>query len=168
MIGRYINIRKHTEKICAPLALEDYNAQVVLHASPASWQLGHVTWFFEEFVLSKYLDGYERFREDCAFIFNSYYNNVGERTKRDERDKIAFTTEDVFAYRAYVDEHIQRLLKTDFPKEVLEVLEIGMNHEQQHQELLLTDLKFMLSQKKPDGVYKTDGSLVTASNEENG
>ena len=168
MIDRYINIRKHTEKICAPLAPEDYNAQVVLHASPASWQLGHVTWFFEEFVLSKYLDGYKRFTDDCAFVFNSYYNNVGERTKRDERDKIAFTTEDVFAYRAYVDEHIQHLLKTDLPKEVLEVLEIGMNHEQQHQELLLTDLKFMLSRKKPDGVYKTDGSLVNASNEENG
>ena len=168
MIDRYINIRKHTEKICAALAPEDYNAQVVLHASPASWQLGHVTWFFEEFVLSKYLDGYKRFTDDCAFIFNSYYNNVGERTKRDERDKIDFSVEDVFAYRAFVDEHIQCLLKTDLPKEVLDVLEIGMNHEQQHQELLLTDLKFMLSQKKPDGIYKTDGSLVNTSNEENG
>lgn len=168
MRERYLNIRKLTEEICAPLAPEDYTAQVVLHASPASWQLGHVTWFFEEFVLSKYADGYQRFRDDCAFIFNSYYNNIGERTKRDERNKIDFSVEDVFAYRAYIDENMQQLMHSDLPKDIRIVIEIGMNHEQQHQELLLTDLKFMLSQKKPDGIYKADGSMVNASNEANG
>ena len=168
MINPYLDIRTLSEEICAPLSAEDYNAQVVLHASPATWQLGHITWFFEEFVLSKYLDGYSRFNENCAFIFNSYYNNVGERTKRDERDKIDFTIEEVYAYRKYVDEPMTKLLSSDLSAEVKQLVDIGLNHEQQHQELLLTDLKFMLSQKKPDGTYKTDGSLVNASNEENG
>ena len=168
MIDQYLDIRKRTEEICAPLKPEDYTAQIALHASPASWQLGHTTWFFEEFILSKYVKGYERFQDNCAFLFNSYYNNVGDRTQRDKRGEIAFTTEQVYAYRKYVDKHIEKLLETEFPEEMKGVLEIGMNHEQQHQELLITDLKFMLSQKKPDGVYKTDGSLVNTSNIENG
>ena len=168
MIDQYLDIRKRTEEICAPLQEEDYNAQVALHASPATWQLGHTTWFLEEFILSKYHDEYQRFRDDCSFIFNSYYNNVGDRTKRDERDVIDFSIEEVYHYRKYVDKHIELLLKFDFPKEVIHLLEIGMNHEQQHQELLITDLKLMLSQKKPDGTYKADGSLVNASNTENG
>jgi ergothioneine biosynthesis protein EgtB len=168
MHQQYLNIRKRTEEICAPLAPEDFTAQVVMHASPAIWQLGHVTWFFEEFVLSKCFDGYERFRDNCAFVFNSYYNNVGERTKRDERGDIEFSIEDVYAYRKYVDQHMQRFLANQIDDDVLQVLQIGQNHEQQHQELLITDLKFMLSQKKPDGVYKAEGSLVSTSNTENG
>jgi ergothioneine biosynthesis protein EgtB len=168
MIDQYLDIRKRTEQICAPLKPEDYNAQVALHASPASWQLGHTTWFFEELILSKYADGYKRFREDCAFVFNSYYNNIGGRTERDKRGEIDFSIEDVHAYRAYVDKHVDRLLKTELQPEVSELLEIGMNHEQQHQELLITDLKFMLSQKKPDGVYKSRGCLVHSTNVENG
>jgi ergothioneine biosynthesis protein EgtB len=168
MLDRYLNIRKLTEEICAPLKPEDYTAQVVLHASPASWQLGHVTWFFEEFILSKYHEDYQRFRDDCSFIFNSYYNNVGDRTKRDERDKIDFSIEEVYHYRKYVDKHIELLLSFDFPQEVLSLLEIGMNHEQQHQELLITDLKFMLSQKKPEGCCKEDGARIHSRNQQNG
>ena len=168
MIDRYLSIRKRTEAICAPLKTEDYAAQVMLHASPAKWQLGHVTWFFEEFILSKYHEDYQRYRNDCSFIFNSYYNNVGDRTKRDEREKIDFSIEEVYHYRKYVDKHIELLLNFDFLHEVLPLLEIGLNHEQQHQELLLTDLKFMLSQKKPNGVYKADGCLVNTSNIEVG
>lgn len=168
MIDRYLEIRKRTEEICAPLTPEDYSAQVVLHASPAIWQLGHVTWFFEEFVLSKYQEDYQLYRDDCSFIFNSYYNNVGDRTKRDERDKIDFSIEEVYPYRKYVDKHIELLLSFDLPHEVLGLLEVGMNHEQQHQELLLTDLKFMLSKKKPDGVYKSDGELAGGFNQDDG
>ena len=168
MLDRYLNIRKLTEEICAPLKTEDYNAQVALHASPAAWQLGHTTWFFEEFILNKHHDNYQPYRNDCSFIFNSYYNNVGDRTKRDERDEIDFSIEEVYNYRKYVDKHIELLLSFDFPKEVLHLLEIGMNHEQQHQELLITDLKFMLSKKKPDGVYSSEGGLVHSSNNEEG
>ena len=166
MIDQYLETRQRTEEICTPLKPEDYNAQVVLHASPAGWQLGHVTWFFEEFILSKHHDNYQWYRNDCAFIFNSYYNNVGDRTKRDKRDEIDFSIEEVYHYRKYVDKHIELLLNFDFPQEVLHLLEIGLNHEQQHQELLLTDLKFMLSQKKPNDVYKADGSLVHSTNTE--
>lgn len=168
MIDQYLAIRKQTEEICAPLEPEDYNAQVALHASPANWQLGHTTWFFEEFILSKYAKDYERFQDNCAFLFNSYYNNVGDRTQRDKRGEIAFTTEKVYAYRKYVDEHIVKLWKTEFPEQMRGVLEIGMNHEQQHQELLITDLKFMLSQKKTNGVYKVDAGLVHSSNTDAG
>jgi ergothioneine biosynthesis protein EgtB len=168
MIDQYLEIRKRSEQICAPLEPEDYNAQVALYASPASWQLGHTTWFFEEFILSKYVDGYKRFREDCAFVFNSYYNNIGGRTVRDKRGEIDFSIQDVHAYRAYVNKHVVQLLKTELQAEITELLEIGMNHEQQHQELLITDLKFMLSQKKPDGAYKSDGCLVHSTNVEDG
>ena len=167
MLDQYLDIRKRTEEICAPLQTEDYNAQVALHASPATWQLGHTTWFFEEFILSKHHADYQRYRNDCSFIFNSYYNNVGDRTKRDERDEIDFSIEEVYNYRKYVDKHIELLLNFDFPQEVLHLLEIGMNHEQQHQELLITDLKFMLSQKKPNSAYKAEGSLIHSSNNEN-
>ncbi|MGB1318711.1 MAG: ergothioneine biosynthesis protein EgtB, partial [Flavobacteriales bacterium] len=99
MIDQYHSVRISTEEICAPLKPEDYHTQVVLHASPAVWQLGHVTWFFEEFILSKYHEDYQPYRDDCSFIFNSYYNNVGDRTKRDERDKIDFSIEEVYHYR---------------------------------------------------------------------
>lgn len=168
MIDRFLDIRKLTEEICAPLKPEDYSAQVVLHASPASWQLGHVTWFFEEFVLSKHLEGYSRFRNDCAFIFNSYYNNVGERTKRDERDKIDFSIEDVYAYRKYVNEHVSKLLSSGISEEVENLIEIGLNHEQQHQELLITDLKFMLSQSRPTDNYLVNGSRIHTENASEG
>jgi len=168
MINQYLNIRKRSEEICAALKTEDYNAQVALHASPATWQLGHITWFFEEFILSKHFNGYKRFRDNCTFIFNSYYNNVGDRTQRDKRGEIDFTIEDVYAYRKHVDEHVEQFLKTEISSEVTALLQVGMNHEQQHQELLITDLKFMLSQKKPDGVYASEGSLVHSSNSEEG
>ncbi len=168
MIDHYLNVRKRSEEICAPLKHEDYNAQVALHASPATWQLGHTTWFFEEFILSKYHDDYQQYRNDCSFIFNSYYNNVGDRTKRDERNEIDFSIEEVYHYRKYVDKHIELLLKFDCSEEALHLIEIGLNHEQQHQELLLTDLKFMLSQLKPDGCYKDGGSLVLSINKEDG
>jgi ergothioneine biosynthesis protein EgtB len=168
MIDQYLDIRKRSEEICAPLKTEDYNAQVALHASPAMWQLGHITWFFEEFILSKHLNGYKRFRDNCTFIFNSYYNNVGDRTQRDKRGEIDFTIEDAYAYRKHVDEHVEQFLKTEISSEFATLLQVGMNHEQQHQELLITDLKFMLSQKKPDGVYTSEDSLVHSSNSEEG
>lgn len=168
MIDQYLDIRRRTETICAPLKPEDYNHQVALHASPAGWQLGHTSWFFEEFILSKYHVDYQRYRDDCAFIFNSYYNNVGNRTERDKRDKIDFSVEEVYHYRKYVDKHIELLLTFDLAPEIVPLLEIGMNHEQQHQELLLTDLKFMLSQRKPNDVYKADGCLVATANAQNG
>jgi ergothioneine biosynthesis protein EgtB len=168
MIDQYLDIRKRSEEICAPLKAEDYNAQVAVHTSPSAWQLGHTTWFFEEFILNKHHDNYQPYRNDCSFIFNSYYNNVGDRTQRDKRAQIDFSIEEIYNYRKYVDKHIELLLNFDFPKEVLALLEIGMNHEQQHQELLITDLKFMLSQKKPDGVYSSEGSLVHSSNNEEG
>lgn len=168
LLQKYRTVRACTEAICEPLSKEDHDAQVVVHASPAKWQLGHVTWFFEEFILSQHLKDYKRFSEDCAYIFNSYYNNVGDRTQRDQRGEIDISIKEVYTYRKYVDEHISKLLAQSDSGQINGLLEIGMNHEQQHQELLLTDLKFMLSQKKPDGRYKEGGSLISDSISEEG
>jgi len=168
MLERYLEIRKRTEEICAPLKQEDYNAQVAIHASPASWQLGHTTWFFEEFILSKHLDDYSRFRDDCAFIFNSYYNNIGDRTNRNERDKIDFSIEEVYAYRKYVNQKMTQLLRSNLSVDVCQLIEIGLNHEQQHQELLLTDLKFMLSQLKPNNCYAEHSARTHSTNADQG
>lgn len=164
MVNQYIEVRNRTVEICASLEPEDYTVQMVIHASPALWQLGHVTWFYEEFILSKHLEGYARFNENCAFLFNSYYNNVGERTKRNERGDIEFSIEQVYAYRKYVDEKMISFLSNENSKEIHQVVEIGLNHEQQHQELLLTDLKFMLFHKKPNGAYRENGCLVHSQN----
>lgn len=157
-----------TEDICHPLAPEDYHAQVAFHASPAAWQLGHITWFFEEFVLTKYAEGYSRFREDCAFVFNSYYNNVGDRTKRDERDKIDFSVSEVYAYRKYVDEQMTKLINSNLSSEIKQQIELGLHHEQQHQELLITDLKYMLSKLKPNGCYSKNITIIHSKNSEKG
>lgn len=168
MIDQYQDIRNRTEAICLPLAPEDYYAQVAMHASPAIWQLGHTTWFFEEFVLSRYVEDYSRFREDCAFMFNSYYNNIGERTKRDERGKIDLSVDDVYAYRKYVDDHMIELMVNAFSSEIKEVIEIGLNHEQQHQELLITDLKLMLSELKPNGCFSDNLAIIHSKNSDKG
>jgi ergothioneine biosynthesis protein EgtB len=168
LLETFTKVRARSEEICQPLAPEDYNAQVVLHASPAKWQLGHTTWFYEEFILSQYLSGYKRFSEDCAFIFNSYYNNVGDRTQRDKRGEIDISVEEIYAYRKYVDEHMNLLLESVFSKEITGLFEVGLNHEQQHQELLITDLKFNLSEKKPDGIHKLNGALINSENLEDG
>lgn len=168
MIDQYLDIRKRTETICTPLNAEDYDTQVVLHASPAKWQLGHTTWFFEGFILVNHLEGYERFRSDCAFVFNSYYNNVGERTKRDERGEISFSVQEVHAYRKHVDQQMSLLLEKGISSELKNLIEIGLNHEQQHQELLITDLKFMLAQKPEPAVYLENGGLIHTENQEIG
>ncbi len=143
---RYTNVRKYSEELCKPLELEDYIPQAVEFASPPKWNLGHTTWFFERFILANHLPGYKLFNPTYDYIFNSYYENIGERVQRKKRGDLSRpTVKEVYNYRQYVDRNMLLLLGQGISKKVYSLLELGLNHEQQHQELLLTDLKYNFS-----------------------
>lgn len=169
MIAEYSTIRSYTEKLCAPLKIEDYIPQPVPFISPPKWHLAHTTWFFEEMVLKKYLKGYKQFHPDFGFLFNSYYNSVGTRTLRADRGNMTRpTVEEVYAYRRYVDDAMKELLKQPISPSLKELVVLGLNHEQQHQELLLTDLKYILGHNPLFPVYKNDFNLCDRKNDRKG
>jgi ergothioneine biosynthesis protein EgtB len=147
LASRYRHVRARTEEIAEPLAPEDCVVQTMQDISPTKWHLAHVTWFFETFVLKPHLAGYRPLDERYAFLFNSYYVQAGPRHARDQRGHISRpTVSEVYAYRAWVDSHMQRLLETEAPPAALQALvTIGLNHEQQHQELMVTDIKHVFS-----------------------
>lgn len=142
---RYAFVRSTTDALRAPLTAEDCVVQSMADASPTKWHLAHTTWFFEEFVLSR--DGRAaRFDDRFAYLFNSYYTQVGDRRPRDARGLMTRPgLERVLAYRQSVDERMMALLTSEsLSDEAMRVTEIGINHEQQHQELLLTDIRHAL------------------------
>ena len=149
----YQHARAATLALCEHLLPEDFVVQSMPDVSPAKWHLAHVTWFFEKFVLEPYAKDYRRFNDDFHYLFNSYYYSVGEMHRRPERGMLSRPpVEEVRKYRAHVDDAVERLLATgtDAPEIRLRVV-LGINHEQQHQELLLTDIKhvFSLNPLKP-------------------
>lgn len=154
---KFTEVRQYTCDLCAPLQPEDYIPQPVDFISPPKWHLGHTTWFFEELILKPHLPGYQVFDEDFAFIFNSYYNSLGTRILRASRGNLTRPyVEQVYAYRVYVDRHVLQLLDSGKVDSALaELLVLGLNHEQQHQELLITDLKYILGHNPMFPVYKT-------------
>ncbi len=153
---RFTKVRRYSEYICEPLANEDYVVQPAEYVSPPKWHLAHCTWFFEEFILVPYYKNYRRFHPQYSFLFNSYYESLGSRVMQPDRGNMSRpTVEEIFQYRGYVDEHMAWLLN-DFPEEAKPILEIGLNHEQQHQELLYTDIKFILGHNPLFPHYKTD------------
>jgi ergothioneine biosynthesis protein EgtB len=153
---RYSSVRRYTEFICEPLATEDYVVQPNEDVSPPKWHLAHTTWFFEEFILVPHYKNYTRFHPQYSYLFNSYYETIGTRVLRPDRGNLSRpTVEEIFQYRGYVDEHMIWLLQ-DVNEKILPLLEIGLNHEQQHQELLYTDLKFILGHNPLFPPYKTD------------
>ncbi len=138
--------RKLTLGLAAPLSDADATIQPFPDASPAKWHLAHTSWFFETFVLRDYARGYRAFDEAWAFLFNSYYEAEGPRHARPRRGMLSRPSlDEVRAYRAYVDEALDRAL-TDLPEAALELIELGINHEQQHQELFLTDILAALAE----------------------
>ena len=156
LIERYFAVRKYSEFICEPLVIEDYVVQPFPDASPPKWHLAHTTWFFEMFILSPYLKNYQRFHPRYSFLFNSYYEGVGERVLRADRGNLSRpTVGEILEYRSYIDENMIRLL-SDFPPEASYLLEVGMNHEQQHQELLYTDIKYILGHNPLFPIYHVD------------
>lgn len=145
LLERLLETREHSEKICEPLQTEDYVIQPVVDVSPPKWHLGHTTWFFEEFVLLPHYPGYKVFHEDFSFVFNSYYESIGKRVLRPDRGNLSRpSVREVFSYRHYVTSHLMKLLESGKGESYCELLEIGLQHEQQHQELLLTDIKYIL------------------------
>ncbi|MHA4810399.1 ergothioneine biosynthesis protein EgtB, partial [Flavitalea flava] len=166
-IEQYQAVRKATEAICRPLQTEDYVVQPIGDVSPPKWHLGHTTWFWETFVLSKYKPGYLVFHPDYNFVFNSYYETIGARVIRTDRGNLSRpSVQDVYRYREYVDREMIELLSSGsdigVSEEFRQTVLLGLNHEQQHQELLWTDIKYILGhnplfpawsdqEKSPDG-----------------
>ena len=149
LIRAYKSIRQQSLTICAPLQPEDYVVQPALDASPPKWHLGHTSWFFENFILVDYAKDYQCFDESLNFIFNSYYESQGPRILRTNRGNISRPAlQIVLDYRSYVDERIDQLLlqyaQSAVPKKLYDLLILGLQHEQQHQELLVTDIKYLL------------------------
>ncbi len=144
--SHFLALRNRTEEICAPLKTEDYTVQPVSDVSPPKWHLAHTTWFFETFALKEFDPNYKEFDPTFGFHFNSYYNNVGERVQRTNRGAMTRPeTSRIYAYRKYVNENLIDLLRTvRSNKNLCEVVELGLQHEMQHQELLLTDIKYIL------------------------
>jgi len=145
LIARYKEVRQRTEKICFYLQTEDYVVQPVVDVSPPKWHIGHVTWFFETFILKPYFMGYQEYNPDYNYVFNSYYETVGTRVIRTDRGNLSRPTViEIYAYRKYVDEAMEGFLSGGVSEDVKELLILGFNHEEQHQELLMTDIKFIL------------------------
>jgi ergothioneine biosynthesis protein EgtB len=145
--SRFHLVRAATHALAEPLSPEDHVVQSMPDASPAKWHLAHTTWFFEEFVLQHAVPGYKFYDEQFRYLFNSYYNTVGPMHSRPHRGLLSRpTVEQVMAYREQVDERMHALLQRhDLTSEIVSAVTIGLNHEQQHQELLLTDIKHLFS-----------------------
>lgn len=148
LLQHYQQVRRVTESLCEPLQPEDYVLQSMTEASPPKWHLAHTTWFFETFILQNHHAGYVPHHPEFQFLFNSYYDSVGERIARSQRGLISRPgVQQVLDYRQAVDEQIVHLLEQEEQpgEEVASLLTVGLHHEQQHQELLLTDLKHAFS-----------------------
>ena len=142
----YCTVREMTELLAAPLSPEDQTVQSCPDVSPTKWHRAHTTWFFETFLLGPYAPGYEPFHEAYGFLFNSYYEAVGPRHSRTQRGLITRpSTAEVAEYRAHVDREMIDFAFCGIPDEIAPLVELGLHHEQQHQELLLMDIKHVLS-----------------------
>src|SRR5437588_4633320 len=154
----YTKVRAYTETLCEPLATEDYVIQSMPDASPVKWHLAHTSWFFETFLLTQYLGAYLPFHPQFNFLFNSYYNAVGPRWPRTQRGLLSRpSVAEIYRYRAYVDEHMAALLRSPLARngeDVATRVVLGLNHEQQHQELILTDLKHALAANPLHPIYR--------------
>jgi ergothioneine biosynthesis protein EgtB len=153
----YRAVREHTEDLARPLETEDYVVQSMPDVSPAKWHLAHTTWFFETFLLQKFLQDYKPFHNLYGYLFNSYYETIGDRWSRTNRGLLSRpTVRDVYEYRSYVDEQIQLLMEKQLVEENQSanfLIELGIHHEQQHQELLITDIKHVLALNPLHPVY---------------
>jgi ergothioneine biosynthesis protein EgtB len=167
LAARYRTVRAASEQLCAPLETEDYVPQSMEDCSPTRWHLAHVSWFFEALVLDPHLPGYEPLDERFHYLFNSYYNSLGKQWSRSDRGVITRpTVSQVYAYRAHVDVAMGQLFESA-ASGALElpavIIEIGLQHEQQHQELIVTDFKHLLSRNPVHPVYLAGGQGQTPS-----
>src|ERR1051326_4456494 len=143
LVSQYAAVRQQTDKLTAPLTPEDMMVQSCPEASPVKWHMAHTSWFFETFILSSHLPGYRPFHPQFRDLFNSYYNAVGQQPEKALRNTFSRPSlEEIRKYRAHVDEHMLKLLQSgSVSADVQKLVTLGLNHEQQHQELLVTDIK---------------------------
>jgi ergothioneine biosynthesis protein EgtB len=154
LILQYDAVRRQTLALAEPLSAEDCCAQSMPDASPVKWHLAHTTWFFETFILERFEPEFRAFHPAFRMLFNSYYNGVGEKHPRPQRGMLTRPSlAEVRAYRNDVDERVRRLLSRRPDRQVRELVTLGLHHEQQHQELILTDLKHLLSLNPLAPVY---------------
>jgi ergothioneine biosynthesis protein EgtB len=161
---RLFATRALSTELAAPLSDEDQVVQANDDASPTKWHLAHTTWFFEAFLLKRFLPGYAVFDERFEYCFNSYYESVGARQPRGKRGLLTRpSAAEVRAYRVFVDQALGRLFDSALTKEAAELIELGVNHEQQHQELLLTDILSLFAAEPLKPAYREAGPGVSAS-----
>ncbi|AMP99206.1 Sulfatase maturase [Pedobacter cryoconitis] len=157
LLEQYSAVRSHSVMVCDKLQKEDYVVQPAEEVSPPKWHLGHTTWFFETFILIPYAVAYQPFNPDYNYVFNSYYESIGARVIRTDRGNLSRpTVDEIFHYRAYVDEAMEKFLLCGVNQEIEELLILGLNHEQQHQELLWYDIKYILGHNPLFPAYAAD------------
>lgn len=158
LLKKYIEIRELTEAICLPLEIEDYVIQPIVDVSPPKWHLGHTTWFFETLLLQRYSPNYRPYHSLFSFLFNSYYESLGPRVERARRGHLSRpTVKETYVYRSSIDRQMQDLIEQiaeEHWSEFSGLVALGLQHEQQHQELLLTDIKFILAGNPLRPVYQ--------------
>jgi len=149
LVADYTAVRKATEDFCTPLVTEDYGIQAMPDVSPTKWHIAHVSWFFETFLLKPHLPGYTPVDERYEYLFNSYYNTVGPQYFRPDRGLLSRpTVAQIYEYRRHVDQGMLAMLEQASEQQIAELaplVSVGINHEQQHQELAITDLKYNFS-----------------------
>lgn len=170
IFSQYKKVRQQSVRLCEPLQPEDYVVQPIVDVSPPKWHLAHTTWFFEQFILLAYFPNYQEFNEQFNFLFNSYYESKGNRMVRTNRGNMTRpTTQEVMGYRSYVDEHLLKLPHllghSDWQK-INYLIELGLHHEQQHQELLVTDLKYILGHNPLFPAYSEQSKAIETTSVE--
>ncbi len=156
IVSRFNLVRKRSREICEPLETEDYIVQPMDDASPPKWHLAHTSWFFETFLLKPLIKHYPVFDRRYEYLFNSYYHGVGAQFPRARRGTLSRpSVAEIWAYRDHIDEQMNALLKNELSKDVLFKVQLGINHEEQHQELLFTDLKYNLGLNPLHPAYRS-------------
>lgn len=160
-LADFEQVRQRSRSLVAPLEVEDFGVQPMADASPPKWHLAHTTWFFETFLLEPFLAGYEPIDKRYTYLFNSYYNGVGAQFPRARRGQLSRpTVAEIMAYRDHVDAAMTALLQSRADEEVMRRLVLGTQHEEQHQELLITDLKYAFGHNPLQPAY---GDTVPAA-----
>lgn len=167
-LSRYHQIRKTTLALCETLSPEDCAVQSMPDCSPTKWHLAHTSWFFETFILEANLPDYAHFNPQFRVLFNSYYQTVGDQYSRPQRGLLSRPSlDEVFAYRQHVDRYMLRVIEDErlFTKALSDILEVGLNHEQQHQELMLTDIKHLFSFNPSHPAYRPYSAPASSKTE---
>lgn len=168
LIHHYNKTRQNFINLCKPLKTEDFSVQPVVFVSPPKWHLAHTAWFFEQFVLNEFKENYKDYDEDFAYLFNSYYNNAGDRVLRPDRGLMTRpTVEEVYKFRQHVDAHVNELLEQNPSEEAKKIIFLGLQHEEQHQELFIYDIKYILGNQPTFPTYATDIKLQPTDSKPN-